>query len=435
MRLATAFGPPRAARPRGGGWHRGGRCASVPWYALLHLVRRRASRRSVEQLVVVELVDDPRERLDLAGRHLHGRGSVSLLGRRPRTRSAPEVSNRRVVARSDRVEIARRRAPRGPPRRAPPHSRGSGRPRRSLLGALVCGLRLAWLASGSTSSGSDREIARRAPRADPRRDRPPARRSPIRSGSARPRRRRSSRRASASARASAPVQPARGDWLQRPAPPLPAAQRSARGSRAPRSMMFLISRSERPEDSVMRVEACSPVRLSRAVTFTMPSVLISNVTSISTSPRAPRWKSENSNWPSSSFSFASRDSPWYTRITTDCLVVARRGERAGLLDRHRRIALDHRLGEPAGDADLERERRHVEQVRVVAALLDERSGVDRRAHRDHLVGIDVVPRLLLEVLRHRLADRRAAASVRRPGSRRRGRARRCPPAGAPRRRP
>ena len=53
-------------------------------------------------------------------------------------------------------------------------------------------------------------------------------------------------------------------------------------------MMFWISPSESPDESVMRVDARLPVRLSLAVTFTIPSVLISNVTSISTSPRAPR---------------------------------------------------------------------------------------------------------------------------------------------------
>jgi hypothetical protein len=60
-------------------------------------------------------------------------------------------------------------------------------------------------------------------------------------------------------------------------------------------MMFWSSRSDRPDESVIRVDACCPVRLSLAVTLTIPSVLISNVTSISTSPRAPRWKFENSN--------------------------------------------------------------------------------------------------------------------------------------------
>ena len=52
-------------------------------------------------------------------------------------------------------------------------------------------------------------------------------------------------------------------------------------------MIDVISDSDRPDESVMRVEAASPVARSRAVTFTMPSVLISKVTSISTSPRRP----------------------------------------------------------------------------------------------------------------------------------------------------
>ena len=60
----------------------------------------------------------------------------------------------------------------------------------------------------------------------------------------------------------------------------------------------------------MRVEASRPVSRSRAVTSTMPSASISKVTSIVISPRRAFRKPENSNWPSSSLSLASRDSPW-----------------------------------------------------------------------------------------------------------------------------
>ena len=60
----------------------------------------------------------------------------------------------------------------------------------------------------------------------------------------------------------------------------------------------------------MRVDDCCPVSRSRAVTSTMPSALISKVTSMATSPRRALRKPENSNWPSSSFSSAWRDSPW-----------------------------------------------------------------------------------------------------------------------------
>ena len=70
------------------------------------------------------------------------------------------------------------------------------------------------------------------------------------------------------------------------------------------------------------------------------------------------------------------------------LVVLYRGERAGLLDRDRRVAFDDRLGESAGDADAQVERRHVEEHRVLC-FADERGGVDRRPHGHDLVRVDV----------------------------------------------
>ena len=59
----------------------------------------------------------------------------------------------------------------------------------------------------------------------------------------------------------------------------------------------------------VRFDLAKVVARSRAVTSTMPSALISKATSICTSPRRPFLKPENSNWPSSSFWSAWRDSP------------------------------------------------------------------------------------------------------------------------------
>ena len=75
------------------------------------------------------------------------------------------------------------------------------------------------------------------------------------------------------------------------------------------SMISRISPSESPEERVMQVDVAWPVSGSRAVTLTIPSSLISKVTSILTSPRRAFLNPENSNWPSNSFSDRSRDSP------------------------------------------------------------------------------------------------------------------------------
>ena len=64
------------------------------------------------------------------------------------------------------------------------------------------------------------------------------------------------------------------------------------------------------------IDCSRPVSLSRADTETMPSELISKVTSISTSPRGARRSPERMNSPRSSFWWASSLSPCRTMIFT-----------------------------------------------------------------------------------------------------------------------
>ena len=87
------------------------------------------------------------------------------------------------------------------------------------------------------------------------------------------------------------------------------------------------------------------------------------------------------------------------------LIVGDGREGARLFDRDRCVALDHRLCEAARDPDPQIEGRHVEQHRVLD-LADQRGRVDRGAHRDDLVRIDVGAGLALEIMRHGLADHR-----------------------------
>src|SRR5262249_32518221 len=86
----------------------------------------------------------------------------------------------------------------------------------------------------------------------------------------------------------------------------PRARRVLRLARIERWM----SASLRPELREMVVEVFCPVSVSAAETLTIPSVLISKVTSIFTSPRYPTRKPANSNSPSISHSSALFDSPW-----------------------------------------------------------------------------------------------------------------------------
>jgi len=78
-------------------------------------------------------------------------------------------------------------------------------------------------------------------------------------------------------------------------------------------------------------------------------------------------------------------SPWSTRIFTDVLVVADRGEDVPLRARHRGVLLDELVEVAAHDHDAEGVRRHVEQQHV-RLLIDERHALDGGPERDHLVG-------------------------------------------------
>ena len=90
----------------------------------------------------------------------------------------------------------------------------------------------------------------------------------------------------------------------------------------------------------------------------------------------------------------------------DALLVIREcREHARLLDRYWRIPFDYRLGHPTRDTDAQIEGRDVEQERL-GALVHQGVGVDRGAHRDDFVRIDVGPRVLLEVGLHRFPDHR-----------------------------
>ncbi len=81
-------------------------------------------------------------------------------------------------------------------------------------------------------------------------------------------------------------------------------------------MIFFSSSSVRPPEAVTVIDCCWPVSLSFAETETMPSELMSKVTSISTSPRVASRSPVRMNSPKSSFWCASSLSPCSTMIFT-----------------------------------------------------------------------------------------------------------------------
>ena len=89
------------------------------------------------------------------------------------------------------------------------------------------------------------------------------------------------------------------------------------------------------------------------------------------------------------------------------LVVLERCEGPSLLDRDGRVSLDDGLCESARHADLERERRHVEEERLVLDVY-EGGGMDGGAHGDDLVRVYVGAWVLLEILAHGVVDDRQA---------------------------
>ena len=89
------------------------------------------------------------------------------------------------------------------------------------------------------------------------------------------------------------------------------------------------------------------------------------------------------------------------------LVVLGGGEDLALLGRDRGVAVDQPGEDAAQRLDAERERRHVEQHHVLDVAL-QHAGLDRRAERHHLVGVDALVRLLAEELGHLLDDLRHA---------------------------
>jgi hypothetical protein len=87
------------------------------------------------------------------------------------------------------------------------------------------------------------------------------------------------------------------------------------------------------------------------------------------------------------------------------LVILRRREHLALLRRHRGVAFNQAREHAAQRFKSERQRRHVEQQDVLDVAL-KHTGLDRRADRNHLVGIDALVWLLAEDLLHNLLDLR-----------------------------
>ena len=87
------------------------------------------------------------------------------------------------------------------------------------------------------------------------------------------------------------------------------------------------------------------------------------------------------------------------------LIVAGGREDPGVVDWHRRVAIDHGLAHAAGDAQPQGQRSDVEQVGV-GLVRGQRVGVDGRSDRHDLVGIDVHLGFPAEVLLDGLADGR-----------------------------
>ncbi len=88
------------------------------------------------------------------------------------------------------------------------------------------------------------------------------------------------------------------------------------------------------------------------------------------------------------------------------LAVLVGGEILRLGDRDRRVAIDHLLHDAAHGLDAERQRDDVQQQRIAATR--QRLGLERRADRDHFVGIDVGKRRATEECLDLAADQRHA---------------------------
>ena len=84
-------------------------------------------------------------------------------------------------------------------------------------------------------------------------------------------------------------------------------------------------------------------------------------------------------------------SPWSTLISTLRLVVVGGGEHLRALRRDRGVALDELGHDLTLGLDAERQRRDVEEEDVLDVAL-EHAGLDRRADRDGLVGVDALVR-------------------------------------------
>jgi hypothetical protein len=97
-------------------------------------------------------------------------------------------------------------------------------------------------------------------------------------------------------------------------------------------------------------------------------------------------------------------SPWTTWIAIAVWPSLKVVNSCAARHRDRRVARDDLLGEAAHRLEAERQRDHVEQQPVVArcVVAGEQVGLDGRAERDDLVGVDVRQRRLAEKPRHRL---------------------------------
>ena len=108
------------------------------------------------------------------------------------------------------------------------------------------------------------------------------------------------------------------------------------------------------------------------------------------------------------------------------LVVGVGGEGLGGAAGDGGVAVDQLLDHPAHHLQAQRQRHHVQQHHVVAPAPGQQVGLDGRAQRHHLVGIDVRQRLAPEQLVPRSAAPAACGWRRRPGSPRRARPRVSP---------
>ena len=151
-----------------------------------------------------------------------------------------------------------------------------------------------------------------------------------------------------------------------------------------------------------------------ADTCTMPFASMSKVTSICGTPRGAGGRPVSVNVPSGLLRYAMSLSPCSTLISTDRLVVVGRRERLRLLRRDRGVALDELRHDLALGLDAERQRRDVEEQDVLDVTL-QHTGLDRRAERDGLVGVDALVRVLAGQLAHEVARPRACGSNRRRG--------------------